>query len=58
MDNKISYLQDQIDSLRKEDIKFDKGNKSAGTRMRKTLQALISASKEMRKQIQTIKNSK
>ena len=38
--------------------KFDSGNQSAGTRVRKALQSVINGSKELRKTVQEIKNSK
>ncbi len=38
--------------------KFDGGNQSAGTRVRKALQSAINGSKELRKTVQEIKNSK
>lgn len=38
--------------------KFDTGNQAAGTRVRKALQSVINGSKELRKTVQEIKNSK
>lgn len=40
-----------------ESIKFDDGNKSAGTRARKALAEISKLCKERRSEIQTIKNS-
>ena len=38
-------------------MKFNSGNKSAGTRARKSMQTIKEAAQNVRKQIQTIKNS-
>ncbi len=50
-------LKSLIDSLEEDFGKFyDKGNKAAGTRVRKAMQRLRAMAQEIRKEIQDIKN--
>jgi len=53
----IQALENEIASLKEEFEKFEKGNKSAGTRARKVLQNIKRISQEIRIQIQTVKKS-
>ena len=52
-------IVEAIDAYLEENAKFeDKGNKAAGTRARKALQALTKAIKERRKEITDTKNAR
>ncbi|HEX2613516.1 MAG TPA: hypothetical protein VHO02_07970 [Fibrobacteria bacterium] len=53
----IQALENEIAALKEEFEKFEKGNKSAGTRARKVLQNIKRISQEIRIQIQTVKKS-
>jgi hypothetical protein len=51
----IQNLLDEIETLKVELEKFDRGNKSAGTRARKSLQNIKTICQDIRNQIQDIK---
>lgn len=53
--NLIQSLEQELESLKKEYEKFDRGNKSAGTRARKILQNIKRLCQDMRVQIQESK---
>ena len=53
----LDVMQDEMHSAHEEIEKFMKGNKSAGTRARKSMQNIKAAAQNMRVQIQAIKNS-
>lgn len=54
--NRLQELRDLINSFEKDSIKFyDKGNKSAGTRVRKAMNELKRKAQEIRKEVQEIK---
>lgn len=53
----IQALETEIASLKEEFEKFERGNKSAGTRARKVLQNIKRISQDIRIQIQTAKKS-
>ena len=53
----IQALENEIASLKEEFEKFERGNKSAGTRARKVLQNIKRISQDIRIQIQTSKKS-
>ena len=53
----IDMMQDEMHSAHEEIEKFIAGNKSAGTRARKSMQSIKEAAQNVRKQIQAIKNS-
>lgn len=56
--NRIEQVQSLISELEPDLEKFyDKGNKAAGTRARKTLQEIKKVSQEIRLEIQEMKNS-
>jgi len=56
--NRIEQVRSLISELEPDMEKFyDKGNKAAGTRARKTLQEIKKVSQEIRLEIQDIKNS-
>ena len=51
----LQKLIDEIDVLKAEYEKFERGNKSAGTRARKSLQNIKKIAQEIRSQIQDAK---
>ena len=53
----IDLMQDEMHDAHQEIEKFMGGNKSAGTRARKSMQTIKEAAQNVRKQIQAIKNS-
>jgi cytochrome c556 len=54
--SRFQELQDLVATFEKDFIKFyDKGNKSAGTRIRKSMNELKRKAQEIRKEIQEIK---
>jgi len=53
----IDLMQDEMHDAHQEIEKFIGGNKSAGTRARKSMQTIKNAAQEVRQQIQAIKNS-
>ncbi|MBN1308068.1 MAG: hypothetical protein JXA18_09140 [Chitinispirillaceae bacterium] len=53
----MQALVDEIEILKQEYEKFERGNKSAGTRARKSLQIIKKLAQDMRVQIQTAKKS-
>ena len=55
--SRFTELRDLVASFEKDFIKFyDKGNKSAGTRVRKTMNELKKKAQEIRKEVQEIKS--
>ena len=53
----LDTMQDEMHSAHEEIEKFKKGNKSAGTRARKSMQTIKEAAQNVRTTIQAIKNS-
>ncbi|MEM6262274.1 MAG: histone H1 [Bacteroidota bacterium] len=54
---KYKTLKDLIISVEEDFAKFyDKGNKAAGTRVRKVMQEVKNLSQDIRKEVQEIKN--
>jgi len=53
----IQALEDEILALKDEYVKFERGNKSAGTRARKILQNIKRVCQEMRVGIQDTKKT-
>ena len=53
----IDLMQDEMHDAHQEVEKFMAGNKSAGTRARKSMQAIKEAAQNVRKHIQEIKNN-
>ncbi len=54
--SRIQELRDLIDTFEKDFVKFyDKGNKSAGTRVRKSMNELKKKAQDIRKEVQDIK---
>lgn len=56
--SRIQQMKDLLDQLEPDMVKFyEKDNKAAGTRARKTLQEIKKVSQEIRLEIQNKKNS-
>lgn len=54
--SRLQEMRDLVDSFEKDFVKFyDKGNKSAGTRVRKSMNDLKKKAQEIRKEVQEIK---
>jgi len=53
--NLIQSLEQELENLKREYEKFERGNKSAGTRARKVLQNIKRLCQDMRVQIQDVK---
>ena len=53
----VDLMQDEMHDAHQEIEKFIGGNKSAGTRARKSMQIIKETAQNVRKQIQAIKNS-
>ncbi len=53
----LQSLLDEVEILKQEYEKFERGNKSAGTRARKSLQNIKKIAQEIRVQIQSAKKS-
>ena len=53
----LDVMQDEMHSAHEEIEKFIGGNKSAGTRARKSMQTIKEAAQNVRTTIQSIKNS-
>ena len=53
----IDTMQDEMHSAHEEIEKFMSGNKSAGTRARKSMQIIKETAQNVRKHIQEIKNN-
>jgi hypothetical protein len=53
----LDAMQDEMHSAHEEIEKFMGGNKSAGTRARKSMQSIKEAAQNVRLQIQEIKNN-
>jgi hypothetical protein len=57
--SKFTELKTLVESFEKDFIKFyDKGNKSAGTRVRKAMNELKRKAQEIRKEVQELKGTK
>jgi len=53
----ISTLKYEMEQAETETMKFNMGNKAAGTRVRKHMQTIKSTAQDVRNEVQTIKNS-
>jgi len=53
----LQPLMDEIELLKVEYEKFERGNKSAGTRARKSLQTIKKIAQDIRQEIQAAKTS-
>ena len=50
-------LQETLSNIQSDVEKFNNGNKSAGTRIRKAMQELKGQAQDLRKEVQEIKNN-
>ncbi len=58
MKNRYADLKSLVDSLEEDFAKFyDKGNKAAGTRVRKGMQELKTVAQDIRVEVQNAKNA-
>jgi len=56
--NKFQELKGMVDALEKDfNAFYEKGNKAAGTRIRKAMQDLKEKAQEIRTEVQNMKNS-
>lgn len=54
--SRMQEMRDMLNSFEKDFVKFyEKGNKSAGTRIRKSMNELKKKAQEIRKEVQEIK---
>ena len=53
----LDEMQDEMHSAHEEMEKFMGGNKSAGTRVRKSMQSIKTMAQDVRKQVQERKNN-
>ena len=57
LDSLFDNLQDAVNDCQADVIKFIEGNNSAGTRVRKAMQAIKSLAQEVRVEVQNQKNA-
>ena len=57
LNNTFDQLQDVVNDCQTDIIKFVDGNNSAGTRVRKAMQAVKSLAQNIRKEVQEQKNA-
>ena len=57
LNSSFDQLQDAINDCQSDVTKFVEGNNSAGTRVRKAMQAVKSLAQDIRKEVQEQKNS-
>ena len=53
----MNIMREEMHSAENEAMKFNTGNKSAGTRVRKHMQTIKSAAQNVRTEVQSIKNN-
>ena len=53
----LDEMQNEMHSAHEDMEKFNSGNKSAGTRARKSMQTIKTAAQNVRQQIQAMKNA-
>tara|TARA_R110002167_G_C12238202_1_gene610592 strand:+ start:238 stop:417 length:180 start_codon:yes stop_codon:yes gene_type:complete len=53
----MTIMREEMHSAENEAMKFNTGNKSAGTRVRKHMQTIKTVAQDVRTEVQTIKNS-
>ena len=53
----MTIMREEMHSAENEAMKFNSGNKSAGTRVRKHMQTIKTVAQNVRQEVQTIKNS-
>ena len=54
----IEEMKSLLENLQVDVDKFNNGNASAGTRIRKAMQEIKGQAQDLRKEVQTIKNNK
>ena len=57
LENLISTMKQEMEMAENEAMKFNTGNKSAGTRVRKHMQNIKLTAQNVRQEVQSIKNS-
>lgn len=55
--DRIASIQNTLNEIVEDATKTDKGNKAAGTRVRKALQIIANDCKEIRKEVSALKNA-
>jgi hypothetical protein len=55
--DRIASIQNTLNEIVEDASKTDKGNKAAGTRVRKALQTIANDCKEIRKEVTALKNA-
>ena len=53
----MTKMREEMHSAENEAMKFNTGNKSAGTRVRKHMQTIKTVAQNVRQEVQSIKNS-
>ena len=53
----MSIMREEMHSAENEAMKFNSGNKSAGTRVRKHMQTIKTVAQNVRTEVQTMKNA-
>ncbi len=53
----VQKIQEVLNTVEEDVVKFGNGNKSAGTRIRKAMQEIKVLAQQVRSDVQTIKNS-
>jgi len=53
----MTIMREEMHSAENEAMKFNTGNKSAGTRVRKHMQTIKTVAQNVRQEVQTLKNS-
>jgi hypothetical protein len=57
-EERLTEIVTLLNEAQEDCVKFDKGNATAGTRVRKTAQEVIHALKDLRKLVQDTKNDR
>ena len=57
LENLISTMKQEMEMAENETMKFNVGNKAAGTRLRKHMQNIKLTAQNVRQEVQSIKNS-
>ena len=57
LENLISTMKQEMEMAENEAMKFNTGNKAAGTRVRKHMQTIKTVAQNVRQEVQAIKNA-
>ena len=57
LENLITTMKQEMEMAENETMKFNVGNKAAGTRLRKHMQNIKLTAQDVRQEVQSIKNS-